>query len=137
VSDVTSNPVGLIAEYINELIDAAELPAVVDIKPEQIVVDVQVTPSVVQVIANPTSININLSSSGGGSNNTQYQLLSFTNGQTIFTLLAAPLIPNISLLTLNGVKQQFGVDYIINGNYLTWLNIHALKFNDILEIYYN
>lgn len=58
-----------------------------------------------------------------------------TNGQTVFTLPSTPAAPGNSLLFLNGIKQAYGVDYVIDGLILTWSSI-ALLTSDTLEIFY-
>lgn len=64
--------------------------------------------------------------------------LSITvNGQTVFALSTIPENVNISILTVNGQKQTYGVDYTIAGTVLTWLNTSfTLSTSDRMEIYY-
>jgi hypothetical protein len=59
------------------------------------------------------------------------------NGQTLFTLSTIPGNPNISLLNVNGLKANYGIDYTIAGTTLTWLNTsYNLETTDRVEILY-
>lgn len=64
-----------------------------------------------------------------------YQSFTPTANQNDFILSSTPKLPGKTRFFLNGVKQQYGVDYVINANVLNWLDI-PLKSNYILEIYY-
>lgn len=59
-----------------------------------------------------------------------------TPGQTIFTLSSTPVSANKSILTWNGVQQEYGVQYTISGATLTWLGVTLAAVNSI-EIWYN
>jgi len=67
---------------------------------------------------------------------TVYQVLPINSaGQTIFALKSIPTVPSDSEVYLNGVKAQYGVNYAINGQNLTWLGL-TLQPTYLLEIYY-
>lgn len=60
-----------------------------------------------------------------------------SNNEILFTLTNIPQFPNKSKVYLNGLKQQFGIDYNINLLILNWIsNNTVLKANYILEVYY-
>lgn len=63
------------------------------------------------------------------------QLLTITDGQTVFTLSSTPTAPQLTNLYLNGVKANYGTEYTINTTILTWLGI-TLASTDTLEILY-
>lgn len=66
-----------------------------------------------------------------------YQALAITTvGQTSFVLSVIPSQPHRSRLYLNGVKQRYGVDYVINSTTLTWQGVRLAPTTDTLEIYY-
>lgn len=59
-----------------------------------------------------------------------------TPGQTIFTLSISAVGPSKSILTWNGVQQEYGVQYTISGTTLTWLGATLTPANSI-EVWYN
>lgn len=59
-----------------------------------------------------------------------------SNNQTVFQLTGIPASPSKANVFLNGVKQTYANDFIINNVILTWLSIVNLSVSDILEIYY-
>jgi hypothetical protein len=65
-------------------------------------------------------------------------LLTVTvNGQTAFTLSTIPAIPNLSILSINGIKQRWGIDYSIAATSLTWTNASfTLETTDHMDILY-
>lgn len=58
------------------------------------------------------------------------------SGQVNFALSAMPAFPHLSRLWINGVNYNYGVDYLIDGFVLTWLDPIRLEPSDFLEILY-
>jgi hypothetical protein len=72
-----------------------------------------------------------------GSTTFVIDVFSPTLGQTAFTLSATPSAPTTSLVWINGVLYEEGLDYTVSGTTLTWLNIaFSLGPPDLLEAYY-
>lgn len=65
------------------------------------------------------------------------EILTATNGQTVFQLANTPLQPNQSLLFVNGQKMGFVTDYMVDGSQLTWLDSFELSQDDRIDFYYN
>lgn len=59
-----------------------------------------------------------------------------TLGQTSFTLQNAPTEPQNARVYVNGNKQIYGVDYVIDSVFLNWIGAFVLSLNDYMEIYY-
>jgi hypothetical protein len=57
-------------------------------------------------------------------------------GQTVFTLSATPVQPQLSELYVNGTKPTFSEDYSLDGPVLTWLSDIVLEPSDDMEISY-
>ena len=57
-------------------------------------------------------------------------------GQTVWTLSKVPVNPELSEFYLNGQKQRFLHDYLINGQILIWQTL-TLSTTDYLEINYS
>ena len=55
--------------------------------------------------------------------------------QSSWTLSESATNPGLSQLFVNGQKQQYAIDYQINGLIVTWLG-YALKSNWAIELYY-
>lgn len=64
------------------------------------------------------------------------QTFNPTNGQTVFTVTTPAQQPSLSELTLNGVQQQYAVDYMLDNVTLTWLSGVTLTTTDIFIIQY-
>ena len=64
------------------------------------------------------------------------QIFNPTNGQTVFTLSAIAVLPELSSLYLNGVKAVYGLHYTINSTVLTWVSPVQLQSTDDFEILY-
>ncbi len=59
-----------------------------------------------------------------------------TDGQTVFTLLHAPILPHLSELCVNGVRARFGLQYTIDGTQLEWISGITLETTDSFTIDY-
>lgn len=70
----------------------------------------------------------------GGEVGYQYFAIA-SNGQTVFDLPYAIPSPDKSRLYLNGQKQVYGVDYVVNASVLNYSGV-ALVTTDYLEIYW-
>jgi len=55
--------------------------------------------------------------------------------QTTWTLTGIPAMPHLSNFFINGQKQTYGTDYVINGGLVTWQG-YTLKSHWKIEIYY-
>lgn len=65
-----------------------------------------------------------------------YQLFIIEiDGQIVFNLPYAIANPDKSRLYLNGQKQIYGLDYVVNASVLNYLGV-ALETTDYLEIYW-
>lgn len=54
---------------------------------------------------------------------------------TTWSLSATPAMPHLSNFYINGQRQTFGLDYVINGSSVTWQG-YPLKAGWKIEIYY-
>jgi hypothetical protein len=69
----------------------------------------------------------------------QESLSISSNGQTSFSLSKRPLDPKSVQLFYNGVKQQYGVDYVVGGSTnqsLTLVSSILVSTLDVLEVWY-
>jgi hypothetical protein len=97
---------------------------------------VTVTPQAaltVNTIVNPTAINVNQVQLVAAYTDT----ITIVSGTTQYQLGHLPAVPHQSICTLNGLKQIYGVDYYINGQYLIWISSIALDVSSYLEILYS
>ena len=79
-----------------------------------------------------------------GSNTSWQTIQSYTfqslpilaDGQTLFTLSAIPTNNSLVILILNGYIQVLGIDFVIVGSLLTWLEYKGvvLETSDFLRI---
>src|SRR5258706_4319887 len=65
------------------------------------------------------------------------QQFSPANGQTVFTLAAAPVAPSTVGFYVNGVKYQFTTDFTVAANVVTWLNTDfTMAVGDNVDVAY-
>jgi hypothetical protein len=76
------------------------------------------------------------SESGGAQFSTDPITLTAVTGQTTYTLPSTPTTPAGSQLYFNGVKQVFGVFYMISEDTLTILGTPLPQEGDSLQVYY-
>lgn len=69
-----------------------------------------------------------------GVTETRYQIFNASKLINTYQLTNTPTLPSLSNVYINGVKQQYSVDYNINNASLIILN--PLPTNYILEVYY-
>lgn len=107
-------------------------PINIDIEVNQHNVEVEVNQHNVEVISGG-----NLSLTLIGQLDKQTLTIS-TNGQTVFALANFVPLPDKSLLFLNGLQQNYGIDYNINNSIpqLNWLGNVILLTTFTLVIYY-
>ena len=67
--------------------------------------------------------------------NSNFEALNFAQ-YPIFDLLGIPAEPSSSQLYLNGIKQQFAVDYVVSGSTLSWVGSPINFVPNTLEFYY-
>lgn len=88
------------------------------------------------ITAQITAQIVSIGGGGGGSIPDTYQVLAFAGNNSSLTKISAA--PQLSRLFFNGGKQQYGVDYTINGSILTWLSSSLLiEPTDLLEIIFS
>lgn len=58
------------------------------------------------------------------------------NGQVVFSLTFAPILPHLSELVLNGVRARYGTDYLVDGSQLEWTSSIHLEITDSFTIDY-
>ena len=60
-----------------------------------------------------------------------------SNGQTIFVLSGTPETASEVEVIFLGVDQDYGIDYTVAGNVLTWLNTDfSLVIGEVLKVRY-
>lgn len=72
---------------------------------------------------------------GGQATQVQETLLVINNSQTSFTLSQIPIQPNAVVMFVDGIKQQYGVDYVVSNNAVTYGGV-ALLTTDEVEFWY-
>lgn len=82
------------------------------------------------------SVPVVVQSSPGGGDGSNELKEDLSPLLTIWTLSAVPSAPHMSKLFINGQKQTFGIDYVVNGGLVSWLG-YALKPNWKVEFYYS
>ena len=65
-----------------------------------------------------------------------HEVITVNPGQTVYTLTSIPAVPQTSELILNGVRAQFGIDYTLDAEQLTWIGSVMLESSDSLTIDY-
>lgn len=61
-----------------------------------------------------------------------------TDGQTVFTLSQTPVDPNDVRMRINGVGYDVGVDYVVVGTSVTWMDVlFVLEAGEAIEFMYN
>lgn len=58
------------------------------------------------------------------------------NGQTVFSLSEIPIDDSAVLMFINGIKQQYGVDYLVDNGIVTYNGSPSLITSDIIEFWY-
>lgn len=71
----------------------------------------------------------------GGTTQQKQERFTPANNQTSFSLTGSPLQTTAVEMFLNGLKQQYGTDYIVSGTTVSWLGI-ALVNTDNVEFWY-
>lgn len=73
---------------------------------------------------------------GGGASLKQELFTASSNGQSSFTLSGTPVQSNAVQMYLNGIKQIYGVDYIVSGTAVHYSGTIPLIIGDALEFWY-
>lgn len=60
-----------------------------------------------------------------------------TNGQTSFTLLQTPFDSGSVSMFLNGLRQEFGIDYTVSGTTVTWLGTTLVNTDEVDFTYFS
>ena len=86
-----------------------------------------------QVSAQVAAIGIG---GGGGGTGLANIILPFADNQTVFTLSVLPILPQKTMLFVNGVKYEYLQDYTLVDYVLTWLNLFSIKSVYRIQFYY-
>jgi len=62
--------------------------------------------------------------------------LPFADNQTVFTLSVLPILPQKTMLFVNGVKYEYLQDYTLVDYVLTWLNPFSIESVYRIQFYY-
>lgn len=87
-------------------------------------------------VPSPGIAQITLSSGGGGGDPVQ-ETLSTSDNQTSFTLSNTPADATTIMMFVNGQKANYGTDYTVSGNIVTWNDTDfTLESSDEIEFWY-
>jgi hypothetical protein len=109
------------------IVENSPIEVIIDNSP----IEVNVTNSPIEVLTGGV-YNFNIT----GVQQNRDVLTIASDGQTSFELSVIPLIPSKSTVFLNGLKQTYAVDFMIDNVIFTWLSIIPLSVSDVLEVYY-
>jgi len=73
---------------------------------------------------------------GGGGTSLANIILPFADNQTVFTLSVLPILPQKTMLFVNGVKYEYLQDYTLVDYVLTWLNPFSIESVYRIQFYY-